>query len=306
MEPNILALLAFGGASTGAAAVLLTARDWFAPKAPAHESAAGVRAFPRLRGDGTGSTVARFDHWFERTVYLSGIPLDVTSATLMFPLVGLTIGGGLYVATDNGPGAVVAALLAMALLLGWMVRRARKRVWQFQEQFPDALDLLSRAVRAGQSLDQATSLVAESSAEPTRTEFRRCAKHLEMGLSVQATMRGLSDRIGLMDVRIFASTLGVHRESGGSLAETLERLSAVIRDRMAYHRQLRSVTSAGRFSAAVVTMLGPLLFAYLFIFQPEYGQILWNDPLGRSLLVYAVISEVIGVIWVLRLLKSDY
>ena len=102
-------------------------------------------------------------------------------------------------------------------------------------------------------------------------EFRRCARHLQMGLSVTAAMRSLVHRLPLMDVRILATTLSVHRQTGGNLALTLERMARVVRDRMVYRQQMRSVTAAGRFSAMMIATVGPLLFLYMFMFQRDYA-----------------------------------
>ncbi|MGY8769845.1 MAG: type II secretion system F family protein, partial [Pirellulales bacterium] len=161
-------------------------------------------------------------------------------------------------------------------------------------------------VRAGESLDQAMQLVGEAVSEPVASEYRRCAKQLEMGLSVSATMQALSYRINIMDIRIFATALSVHRESGGNLPETLERLAKVIRDRMAYIQHQQSVTASGRISAFIIAVIGPILAGYLFIVQPEYGQGLWNDELGQVLLIGAGVSELIGLFIVSRMLKSAY
>jgi tight adherence protein B len=139
-------------------------------------------------------------------------------------------------------------------------------------------------VRAGESLDQAMQLVGEAVSEPVASEYRRCAKQLEMGLSVSATMQALSYRINIMDIRIFATALSVHRESGGNLPETLERLAKVIRDRMAYIQHQQSVTASGRISAFIIAVIGPILAGYLFIVQPEYGQGLWSQNLSVCLL----------------------
>jgi tight adherence protein B len=307
MEPSLFALLTFGGVSTGAAAVVLIARDQAIRDVPDRPDATTeLQRFSSPWGVSGEAGIARFDRWFERTVYLSRLPISTATASLFFPFVALLLGGAAFLLSDDFIVALSMAVLGMAVTLGLLVGRAWRCRTQMEAQLPDALDLLSRAVRSGQSFEQAMLLVSESSPEPLAAEFRRCSGHLAMGLSVAATMRAMSDRLHLMDVRILASTLSVHRDSGGSLATTLERLSAVIRDRMAYRRQLRSVTSAGRFSAAIITLLAPLLFVYLFVFQPEYGQALWQDPLGRSMLIYAAISELIGLIWVMRILKNDY
>jgi tight adherence protein B len=127
-----------------------------------------------------------------------------------------------------------------------------------------------------------------------------------MGLAIPACMKSLSQRVPLMDVRIFCNALAVHRQAGGNLPITLERLSEVIRDRMAYHRQLKSVTAGGRFSAMLISILGPILFVYLFVFQPQYGGKLLEDPMGQTMLMIAILCQIVGFVWVTWLIKKDY
>ena len=122
---------------------------------------------------------------------------------------------------------------------------------------------------------------------------------------MSAVMRSLVYRLRLIEVKIFATTLAVHREMGGNLATTLDRMAAVLRERITYRRQVRAATAAGRFSATLVASAGPLLFAYMFIFQYEYASALVTLPLGQSLLAVAVALEVIGLVWIVRLLKAD-
>jgi len=109
-----------------------------------------------------------------------------------------------------------------------------------------------------------------------------------------------------MEMRIFATTLAVHRQSGGNLSTMLERMAEVVRDRISYQRQLRATTAAGRFSATLVASAGPLLFAFMFLFQKEYTNKLLTLPLGQMLLVAAVVLEVVGLLWINRMLRTDY
>lgn len=305
MDAQLVSLLSFAGIASACGAVFLGARDLVARRTV--QELEVIRRLPRRkREDDATSLSARFDRWFERTLYLSGWPMNALSAMLLHLLVAILLGGTAFILTDDVLLASVGAVFGfMAVLMSMVVSRQR-RVAKFLEQLPGALDLLARAVRAGESLDQAIDLVGRSSHDPLATEFRRCAGHLQMGLSLPATMEGLTERFDLMDVRILANTLATHRDVGGNLAATLERLSDVIRDRRAFQRQLKSVTGAGRFTAMFIASLGPLLFGYLFIFQPEYAERMLNDPLGQAMLIYALISEVVGLLWVARLIKSDY
>lgn len=305
METQLISLVSFAGIASACGAVLLGARDVLRRRETVQPEV--VRRLPRRsRETDQSSLTGRFDHWFERTLYLSGWPLNPQAAMLLHVLVAVLLGGSVFVLTENPLLTGIAAIAGFMAVLLWMIVSQRRRVAKFSEQLPGALDLLARAVRAGESLDQAIDLVGRSSHEPLATEFRRCSGQLQMGLSLAATMEGLTDRFDLIDVRILANTLATHRDIGGNLAETLERLAEVIRDRRAFRRQLKSVTGAGRFTALFIATLGPLLFGYMFIFQPDYGRKLLEDPLGRTLLTYAVISQLVGLFWVMRLLKSDY
>lgn len=250
--------------------------------------------------------VEKFDVWFEHTLYLSGWNLTPIEGALAVTLIALTGSGLVFLATESVLLTMTAAVMLSVTALLSLLTVTRRRLERFESQFPTALDLLARAVRAGESFDRSLALVGEATEEPVGTELRRCAKQLELGLSVPTSMQGLAQRIGLMDTRIFANAVGVQRDSGGNLPATLERLAEVIRDRQSYHRQLKTATSAGRLSTMLITAAGPILFVYMFVFQPDYGLKLVNDPLGQWLLVVAVITQAIGIVWVLRLLKADY
>ncbi|MFO0869572.1 MAG: type II secretion system F family protein [Pirellulales bacterium] len=303
--PNLIALLAFAGIASTLAAVVWGLRDLTVRPATAHEPQS-LKRLPRF-DEGTGPALTRqLDRWLERTLYWSGLPWTSLTAALVALMVVLAAGGTAYVGTENEMFTAVAGLTALALFILLLEVRKRRRLRRYEEQFPAALDLLARAVRAGESVEQALGVVGEAIRDPAGPEFQRCAGQLDLGLSLAASMRALSQRVDQLDTRIFATTLSVHREAGGNLPLTLERLAEVIRDRMSYQRQLRSVTAAGRYSALLIATIGPLLFAYFFLLQPEYGSKLTGDPIGRYLLVAAIVSEVLGLAWIMRLLRSDF
>jgi tight adherence protein B len=168
------------------------------------------------------------------------------------------------------------------------------------------MEILARAVRAGETLDQAIALVGATVEEPLRSEFIRCSKHLDMGLSMDASIRSLTRRAPLPETRILAATLMVQRRAGGSLPITLERLARVVRDRLSYQRQFRAATAAGRMSMIIILLAGPLVMAYMWFWQREYIQNFITSPQGHFLLVVAVILQIIGSLWVLSLIRADY
>ncbi len=304
---NHLALIAYCGIASASAALFLAVRDlFFLPQETVLQLRDAIKRIPASTVAEDAGAVKRFDVWFERTLYLSGVGLTPVVAALILILLTFTAGSAVYVWSANIPLTVLAGVVTAAAATGYVLYQKASRIKKMQQQFPAALDILARAVRAGESLEEAIALAAEATRAPLSQEFQRCAKHLDMGLSLQAAMKSLTARTGLLDIRIFATTLSIHRDAGGSLPSVLERLAAVIRDRMEYQRQLKSVTSAGRFSVLTIAAIGPLLFAYLFLIQPDYGKSMWEDPIGRWLLVVAVVSQLIGLLWVSRILKSDY
>ena len=201
------------------------------------------------------------------------------------------------------PAVTIGGLTVLVAVLGLAVSY-RRMVAKFENQLPMALDLMARAVNAGESLDQAIALVATSMEEPVKSEFARVQNQLQMGLSMRAATATLVQRIDTTSVRMMASILSVHRESGGNLSETLHRLADVLRKRFDYERKLRAVTGAGRTSAFVVSGLAWVIFGYLFLFRPEYGRTLWEHPSGKPMLLGAFILEMIGMAWSWSLLRK--
>ena len=193
----------------------------------------------------------------------------------------------------------------LAVLGGLALRRAR-RLRLLQDQLPGALDTLARSLRAGQSVDEAFAFAGSHLPEPLAGEFRFCAHQLTLGLGMPAVMRSLVERVQVNDMRIFTTTLAVHRETGGNLAKVLERLAAVVRERLNYRRQLKAVTGAGRLSAILIAGVGPLLFAYMVLCLPQYLKAMLESSVGQSIFVVAITMQVIGLIWIIRLLRPSY
>jgi tight adherence protein B len=306
LTPNAITLLTFLGGTSLLAALFWGLRDLSRPADDPSAKPARLIRLPRFQELERPTFVQKIDSWLERSLYWSALPISTTAAAWLAVFIVMTLGGAVFVASENELFAVVAALFGLAGLASFLELRKRQRLSKYEQQFPAALDLLARAVRAGESVEQAMEVVGESLHEPAGIEFQRCAGQLEMGLSLAACMRSLGHRVDQMDTRIFATTLSVHRDAGGNLPITLERLAEVIRDRMSYQRQLSSVTAAGRYSAMLIASVGPLLFLYFFLLQPQYGLKLTEDPMGRYVLAAAVVSEVIGIAWVMRLIRSDY
>ena len=314
MELTLLSLICFAALTAIVAAVGMVARDLLASVGTRGDSLAtrmsaplALRRLPLARGQAAPRGLTQtIDHRFERLVVESGWECSPLAACLLLVCCGLSLGGVFFLTTDNLLFAAFGVLFGGLFSLGLLIVYRFRRMKAIGEQLPNVVDLLARAVRAGESLDQAIKLTGEKAGGPLAVEFRRCAGQLEMGLSISAAMRALAHRVQTLDMRILTNTLSVHQQTGGELVTTLDRLAVVLRDRLAYRRQLLATTAAGRFSAMLVASIGPLLFGYLFLFQPQYANKLLTLPLGQVLLVVAATLEIIGLIWIVRLLRPEY
>lgn len=247
----------------------------------------------------------RLDQKFDQLILESGLDCEPLTAFLLIGTSGLLVGGGILVYWDNVLAAVAGALCGMVATLVYLLVRRVRRMNGIREQIPQVFDLLARSVRAGTSLDQALTLVGSETAGPLGTEFTWCARQMEMGMSLPAVMRIFCNRLRLIEIRILASTLLVHRQTGGNLPRALDRMAAVVRDRLNFRRQMRAATAAGRASTILIATLSPVLYLVMFLWQPEHFRILWEDPTGRILLATAFVLEIVGVVWVISLVKMD-
>ncbi len=308
MSPTLIALLVFTAVVFAGATLLLSFQDarLARAKARAQDAPFRLKRLPRQSDEKQGGPLGRFDHWFNYMAQDTGLKLDPTSAALLIAFSGCLLAGGLFLWGEQPVVALCGLVIGGVIPLGYLMRKHGKRVKQRQDQLPSALEMLARSVRAGQSLDQALSSVGQHSPEPLAAEFRYCARQLEMGLSMPAVMRSLVDRVRLYDVRIFTTTLTVHRQTGGNVARLLERLARVVRDRLTYRRQLRVSTGAGRASAIMVAITAPLVFLFFFVYRPDYVNSMLTSTIGQTFLVIAIALELVGLIWTIRLLKPSY
>eukprot|EP00913_Durusdinium_trenchii_P028283 g26511.t1 len=226
--------------------------------------------------------LGRLNHGFDYLILESGINVTPVAASLMLIAWAILSGGIVLVLFDSPIYAVLTAIGMTSLVLIVLAIIRRRRVRRIREQVPYVADLLARGVRAGESLDQAITMVGNESGGPLGQEFSRCAKQLDMGRSMTSVMRSLTARVRMIETRILASTLIVHRITGGNLAIALERMASVCRDRLNYQRQLRAATGAGRTSAIIIATVTPLAFLLLFLWQPEHMRILLEDSIGRA------------------------
>ena len=178
------------------------------------------------------------------------------------------------------------------LPIAFLSFRRSKRMRAFEEQFPEALDLLSRALRAGHAFQSAMGMVAEGLKEPVGPEFKKTFDQQNFGLPLRDALVQMSERVPILDVRFFVTAVLIQRDTGGNLSEILDNLAHVVRERFKVKRQVRVHTAHGRFTALVLLSLPPALAIVLRYINPEHMEVLFTDPMGRTMLITVMIMQV--------------
>ena len=221
-----------------------------------------------------------------------------------FLLITLGCAAAFFVATFLlADGLVAAVVAAVALFLPWLYvsRKRAKRAAAFEAAFPESLDLLTRALKAGQAFAAGIQVIAEEAEEPVRSEFRQVHEEVRFGFPVNESLEALADRVDLVDVRLFVTAILIQRESGGNLAEKLQNLSEVIRARFKFRRQVRVHSAHGRMTATVVGLAPFVIGVGMYALNPDYIQPLLVEPMGQLMLLIGGVMMVVGFVTIRRM-----
>jgi tight adherence protein B len=240
---------------------------------------------------------------FEAMVEQSGLNLS-PARLLAQAFVAAIIAAGVAGLLSQKPlGAVITAPIGAAIPLLYVKRARHVRLAKLLGQLPDAFELMSRVVRSGQTITLALRAVADEFPSPVAAEFALCYEQQNLGLTLEAALRDLAHRTGLLEVKIFVLALLVQQQTGGNLAELLDKLSTIIRERFQIHGQIRALTAEGRTQAAVLLILPIIMFGVVMFFNPEYGSMLLERP---EILIGCLVSEGVGAIWIRQIINFDF
>ncbi|RMF70892.1 MAG: hypothetical protein D6744_18770 [Planctomycetota bacterium] len=189
-------------------------------------------------------------------------------------------------------GAAVAAIYVLPIF--WLVRRRQKRLKKLMNQLPDVFELLSQALRAGHSLASGMQLVATELPDPAGTEFGRVFHEQNLGLKIEDALKNLAERMDVLDVRFFVTAVLIQRQTGGDLAEVLDKISSVIRDRIKLHGTVQALTAEGRLSGYVLLALPFVVFGAMLNVNYEYARMLWAHPTGQMMSMFAIVQMIMG------------
>jgi tight adherence protein B len=199
--------------------------------------------------------------------------------------------------------AWIAFLAGLILPYSYAAYLRNKRFEKFEELFPEAIDTLARAVRAGHAFTTALEMITSEVAEPVGGEFRQLYEEQKFGMPVRDALLNLTERIPLVDVKFFVTAVMLQRETGGNLAEILDNLSYVIRERFKIQRQVRVYTAQGRLTMAFLMAMPPAVVGILLVFSPEFVRPLFNDPIGHSLVVAGVTLQTVGYFVIRKIIR---
>jgi tight adherence protein B len=197
----------------------------------------------------------------------------------------------------------LVAIFMGSLPLMWLLFRRKRRLKAFAAQLPDALEMLARTLRSGQSLGFGFNMVATEMPAPIGKEFGHVFEEQNLGIPLDETLRGLTNRIPNLDLKFFVTAVILQRQTGGDLAEILDKIGSLIRDRFRIWGQVQALTGEGRLSGIVLLALPFALFLAVYYLNPDYVMILFKDPMGTKMLTVAVIMQILGALVIRKIVN---
>ncbi len=232
---------------------------------------------------------------------------DVHMPVVQFALVIVGAGVlGAVAAVVLGKGvlwSVAGLVVGLAAPVLWLLHRRARRLKKFTAQLPDALELIARALRAGQSLAAAIHLVGEEMKPPIAQEFALAYEEQNLGIPLEEALRNMTRRVPSLDLKFFATAVVLQRQTGGDLAEVLDKISHLIRERFKIWGQIQALTGEGRMSGVVLLALPPVLLAVMYYLNPDYTSLLFTHPQGQKMLAGAVIMQILGALVIRKIVN---
>ncbi len=238
----------------------------------------------------------------DRILSQAGDPVNMGTFVLLTATVA-SLGG--LLGHLSGVAWLWLLLGAVAALVPWnWVKLLRKRrINAFSEQFPEAVDLIARSLRAGHSLSAGVKAVVEEMEDPIASEFNRTFEDYSFGKSLEDALTGLVRRVDLPDVKFFVTAVIMQRDTGGNLTEVLDNISHIIRERFRLQRQVRALSGEGRLSGLILSLMAPTLLAVLWFTNQEYTDLLFNHPFGQKMLVTGGALQIFGMLIIRKLVN---
>jgi tight adherence protein B len=234
---------------------------------------------------------------FNLTKMFEQADVNIKPSALFAVAIGLAVvGAALSVWAVNIYLAPVGAVLCFVIPWVWLYMKRAGRLKKFASQLPDAMELVARALRAGHSLAAGMHVVAEEMPAPVCKEFGRVYEEQNLGIPLEEALRSMCDRVPNLDLKFFVTSVAIQRQTGGDLAEILDRIGHVIRERFKILGQVKALTAEGRLSGVVLIALPIGLFLMMMYMKPDYIELLWKDPMGVKMSIGAIVLMILGAI----------
>ncbi len=236
--------------------------------------------------------------------YMSQADVRMPAAQFFFIIVAFFAAGVAMCVISPIPliAAPVLGFVMAGLPVGWLFMKRKRRLTRFGQQMPEALELIGRSLRAGHSLNAGIGLVGSEMEEPLAREFRRCFEEQNLGIPLDEAIEDMAGRVPNMDLRFFATAVILQRQTGGDLAEILDKIGHLIRERLQILGQIQALTGEGRMSGAVLLGLPPVLFLAMLKVNYDYVTVLFTDEIGRYLLCGALVTQLIGALVIKKII----
>lgn len=239
----------------------------------------------------------------QRMLEQANLPWSATA--FLVNLIGLAsiVYIGAYFAKMPQWGCITVGVATVFLPLLAIYIKRKMRLNKFLNQLPDVFELMSQALRAGHSLANAIMLVGQQLPDPVGTEFARVFHEQNLGIKIEEALSDMAKRVGLMDVKFFVTAVLIQRQTGGDLAEVLDNISGVIRDRIKLFGMVKALTAEGRLSGWVLLALPIVVFVMELVVNPEYAHLLLDEPVGQYMLIGAGISQLLGLAMIQKIVN---
>jgi len=273
------------------------------------ESAAPETVVQISRDDSIGGTAA-INRLLSSLNFIRKLDQNIQQADMQITVIRLLtfclvagLAGGLAASTVLGPVlALVLTVVAALMPILYVNRKRKKTMLKFNAQLPDTLDLLSRSLAVGHAFSESLHQVATEMPEPIAGEFRIAFEEQKLGLSTKAALDRMSERVPLLDLRLCLTAIHIQRETGGNLAEVLEKVSQTIRERFKLMEDFRTMTTSSRGSAWILCAFPFVILFLLTAVNPSYMSVLWNDPRGHYILGAAAVMQFLGIVTIRKIL----
>lgn len=272
---------------------------------PKPEFAGILKQQERFATSDRKDTSNQINSWFDLVMVQSGIDYAPSFVIFLSMFSALIFGGAAFVIQEDFLTTALSAIVGAILPLGIILSIRARRQTVMLNQMPNMVDELARAAKTGRSLDQCIHLVAHDTPSPLGDELKDCSRKMRMGLHVSDALSNLTERTGLSSMKIFTMAISVHQTTGGDLVSVLERLSRTLRDRLQFLGRLRAATAASRATAILMIAIPPLILVFFIYRDPNYFSTLMNSSWGRGATFIGIALEIIGALWVLRILQTS-